>query len=118
MSDVLPQRLPAVYPQAIFLKWLATQLALLKFPALGCCGLLSPETFDIQRENANQHLTFGTGPHVCLGMKLARAEAQIAFERILRRFPDMQLGVSSEQAEWTRRLGVRGFRSLPIRLNA
>lgn len=77
----------------------------------------SPESFDINRKDARDHMTFGTGPHVCLGMKLARAEAQIAFERILTRYPDMQLGVSSEQAAWTRRLGVRGLRSLPIRLN-
>ena len=77
----------------------------------------SPDTFNIQRENANQHMTFGTGPHVCLGMKLARVEAQIAFERILTRYPDMELSDSDDRAAWTRRLGVRGLKSLPIRLN-
>lgn len=76
----------------------------------------SPETFDIGRENASRHLTFGTGPHVCLGMLLARSETQIALERMLTRFPNMELsdrGIATR----TRRLGVRGFHALPVRLN-
>jgi cytochrome P450 len=45
------------------------------------------ETFDVDRDNADQHLTFGYGPHVCPGAALARAEAHIAITAFLERFP-------------------------------
>lgn len=45
------------------------------------------ETFRVARENADQHLTFGFGPHVCPGATLARIEARIAMEAFLDRFP-------------------------------
>jgi len=50
-----------------------------------------PLTFDIHRENSKQHLSFGQGIHYCLGAPLARAEAEIAFGEIMKRFPDMSL---------------------------
>ena len=43
-----------------------------------------PERFDIGR-HPNPHLAFGTGIHVCLGLKLARAETEIGFEQIFTR---------------------------------
>jgi len=43
--------------------------------------------FRIDRPNAEQHLTFGYGPHVCPGAALARTEARIAVEAFLERFP-------------------------------
>jgi cytochrome P450 len=42
----------------------------------------------------NPHLSFGTGVHFCLGFQLARAEAAIAFERLLTRFPAIRLAVN------------------------
>jgi cytochrome P450 len=45
------------------------------------------ETFRLDRENADQHLTFGYGPHVCPGAALARVETRIAIEAFLDRFP-------------------------------
>jgi cytochrome P450 len=39
----------------------------------------------------NRHLAFGLGAHFCLGAPLARLEAQIAFERLLERFPKIEL---------------------------
>jgi hypothetical protein len=45
------------------------------------------ETFHVDRENADQHLTFGYGAHVCPGAALARAEARIAITAFLERFP-------------------------------
>ena len=46
-----------------------------------------PDNFDVQRANADQHLTFGYGPHVCPGATLARVEATIAIRAFLDHFP-------------------------------
>lgn len=72
-----------------------------------------PEKFDIDR-SPNPHLSFGAGIHVCLGMKLARAEVEIAFERIFTRFPALGRSVPSSDLEWTKRLGLRALRVLPL----
>lgn len=45
-----------------------------------------PERFDPARKGA-RHLGFATGPHLCLGQHLARAEARIALEALLARWP-------------------------------
>ncbi len=46
-----------------------------------------PDEFDVARDNADQHLTFGFGPHVCPGATLARAEARVGINALLARFP-------------------------------
>jgi cytochrome P450 len=51
----------------------------------------SPDTFDLHRENARKHLSFGHGPHFCPGAELARTEARISFETLLTRFEDIRL---------------------------
>ncbi len=75
-----------------------------------------PEQFDIHRA-PNPHLSFGSGVHVCLGLKLARMEAEIAFERLLTRYPRLELAVPRGEVVWNRRIGMRALRSLPVRLN-
>lgn len=50
-----------------------------------------PDRFDVRRENARQHLAFARGPHVCIGMHLARLEAHTAVERLLDRLPGLRL---------------------------
>ena len=37
-----------------------------------------PDRFDVRRDNAQRHLAFAHGPHVCIGMHLARLEAHTA----------------------------------------
>ena len=46
-----------------------------------------PDRFDIRRENAKLHLAFAHGPHVCIGMHLARLEAHTALRVLLDRLP-------------------------------
>ena len=43
-----------------------------------------PDRFSVRRDNANRHLAFARGPHFCLGVHLARLEAQAALSAVLR----------------------------------
>lgn len=52
-------------------------------------------------------------PHYCLGAALGRAEGQIAFPRLLARFPDLAL---AEPPTERRALMLRGYDRLPVRL--
>jgi cytochrome P450 len=66
---------------------------------------------NLRRENARQHVSFGAGPHHCLGASLARLEAGIAFERLVARFPG--LGLDGDVV-WNGRINLRGPAQLPI----
>ncbi len=77
----------------------------------------APEKLDIQREK-NRHMSFGGGPHFCLGWQLAKAEAEIALERLFFRYPALSLGVDESQLTWTKRVGLRALTALPVRLTA
>lgn len=50
-----------------------------------------PDTFDPRRANGSQHLTFGAGPHFCVGQPLARVELQVALGTLTRRLPQLAL---------------------------
>jgi cytochrome P450 len=50
-----------------------------------------PDRFDVRRGNAKLHLAFAQGPHVCIGMHLARLEAHTAIGRLLDRLPGLRL---------------------------
>jgi cytochrome P450 len=51
----------------------------------------APDRFDVGRPNAGRHLAFARGPHVCIGMHLARLEAHTAVGRLLERLPGLRL---------------------------
>jgi cytochrome P450 len=67
----------------------------------------------LDRENARQHLSFGGGPHHCLGASLARLEASIALARLTARFPRLAL---DGQITWNGRIILRGPEHLPVSL--
>jgi len=64
----------------------------------------------------NPHLVFGSGIHFCLGMQLARVEAQSALARLYARYPDLALA-APDRLDWIERMGIRGLKSLPVRLS-
>jgi cytochrome P450 len=74
---------------------------------------VAPDEFDISREDANRHVAFGKGIHVCLGAPLARVEGQIAFETLVRRFPELRLAVPEDEVVWSGNF-LRGFRQVPL----
>jgi cytochrome P450 len=60
-----------------------------------------PDTFDITRRSGRPHVAFGFGPHVCLGATLARMEAKVAFEELLKVYPDFDLAGPPERGPST-----------------
>src|SRR5215212_5486027 len=73
----------------------------------------NPDVFDITRADANRHVAFGKGIHVCLGAPLARVEGHVAFDTLFRRYPDLRLAVPPEEVRWGRSF-LRGFARLPV----
>ncbi len=50
-----------------------------------------PERFDLQRDPRTKLMTFGRGPHVCIGQHLARLEITVAINALLDRLPNLRL---------------------------
>lgn len=70
-----------------------------------------PDRYDIHRQ-AGGHLSFGQGLHFCLGSALARMEARVAFEEVLKRWPDWEVDYAN--AERAHTASVRGWARLPV----
>jgi cytochrome P450 len=68
--------------------------------------------FDIGR-HPNEHLAFGTGPHVCLGADLARLEVRVMLEALVSRVEAIELAGAPERS---RTLAKPGLLSAPLRL--
>lgn len=73
----------------------------------------NPSEFDVTR-HPNRHLAFAGGPHVCVGLTLARMEGRIALERFLARFPDYRLLPGRVPGG---RIRFHGYQALPARLS-
>jgi pimeloyl-[acyl-carrier protein] synthase len=71
----------------------------------------APERVDLRRKE-NRHLSFGLGPHFCLGAGLARLELQVALATLHQRYPKLRL--ESEAADWKRDGAIRGLQSLLV----
>ncbi len=73
----------------------------------------NPDRFDIGRDNAARHLSFGGGIHFCVGAELARLEGRIAFERLATRLPGLL--VDTDAPAWRDGFLFRGMSTLPAR---
>jgi cytochrome P450 len=72
-----------------------------------------PDEISFHRE-ANPHVGFSYGPHHCLGAHMARMELQVALGTVVRRFPNLRLGVAEEDLPWKSGLIARGVKKLPV----
>jgi cytochrome P450 len=75
-----------------------------------------PHEYDLFRE-PQQHLAFAFGPHMCLGMHLARMETTVALDAVLDRLPNVRLDPSAEDVHITG-LMFRAPASLPVVFDA
>ena len=72
----------------------------------------NPNEFDIAREDI-KHISFGYGPHMCIGASLARIESRIAFECLFERFENLEL--IDKNPVWGKNLIFRGFDHLKLK---
>ena len=72
----------------------------------------SPNEFNILREQI-KHVSFGYGPHMCIGASLARIESKLVFEKIFERFPHLKLLES--EPNWQKNFIFRGFDNLLVK---
>lgn len=74
----------------------------------------NPNTMDLTRSE-NPHLSFGFGPHVCLGAQLARMEAMTAFGALFDGTRHWSIEAAPGDLKWNPSPGIRGFAELPVR---
>ncbi|MCB5165411.1 cytochrome P450 [Streptomyces bambusae] len=87
----------------------ASYLAANRDPAM----FSDPDTLDFDR-GPIAHMSFGNGPHHCVGSMLARMESEIILETLLDRYPKLALAVPAESLEWQTGALIRGPRTLPV----
>jgi cytochrome P450 len=73
-----------------------------------------PDTFNIDRTNASRHLSFGSGPHTCVGNLLARAELRIAVANMLKKTREIRLKDGEASVSWLTQFIVYGPNRLEL----
>jgi cytochrome P450 len=77
----------------------------------------APDTLDLSRSNAPEHLSFSSGPHRCLGAPLAKLEIAAMLETFIREIPNYS--IDDERIVSFPLVGaILGFSSVPVRLHA
>ncbi|NJP66259.1 cytochrome P450 family protein [Streptomyces spiramenti] len=76
-----------------------------------------PDRFDVLRADKS-HLSFGHGPHYCLGVGVARLVARTGLSRLFERFPDLALATPPGELRPLPTFIMNGHRSLPVRVRA
>lgn len=73
-----------------------------------------PEVLDWHRPDPGDHLGYGSGPHECVGMDLARAIMEIAFGTLLKRLPNLRLAVAADEIPLNPGESFTGLVELPV----
>lgn len=70
-----------------------------------------PHRLDITRSNAKRHLAFGTGPHVCIGARLAKMQLRALLKEVVTQIPDIHL---AGEPEWLRSVWFNAIIRMPV----
>lgn len=73
----------------------------------------NPDVFDIGRENARNHMSFGYGIHFCLGNLLAKLQGKVALEEITKKIPTLRL-MPGADINFIENLSFRVPTSVPV----
>jgi cytochrome P450 len=73
-----------------------------------------PDTLDLTRPEARQHVAFGHGAHACLGANLARLELEIVYRTLFERIPGVKLAVPLEEVPFRDKTALYGLSALPV----
>ena len=74
----------------------------------------NPRDFDPTRTNFAKHVTFGGGPHKCIGLALARMEIKVIAREIARHFRNIRLTIPAEDITYLPTIATRTIEHLPI----
>ena len=74
---------------------------------------VNADDLDIERPNADRHLSFGYGVHFCMGSRLAELQLRILWEEVLARFERIEL---QDEPERTFSSFVKGYTHLPVKV--
>jgi cytochrome P450 len=110
--------LPRVTTEEVQLGGVSIPAGATVLPAVGVAGrdpalVNDPERLDLSRIEVH-HLSFGAGPHHCLGAHLARVELQEALRGLARRVPGIRLAVPESALRFKPGMLVRSLEALPV----
>ena len=71
----------------------------------------NPDQLNFTRQN--RHIAFGGGIHHCLGIFLAKIEAQIAINTLIQNLPDIR--INTDKLDWRDSIALRGLKTLPVK---
>lgn len=71
----------------------------------------NPDSFDIERSNADKHIAFGYGPHTCIGKQVAKLQLEAVYRQMFARFPDIRQAGPKDVAPNN---FVYAIRSMPV----
>lgn len=73
-----------------------------------------PRNFDTERSNLGRHLSFGGGPHKCIGLSLARMEIRVAAREVIKRLDNIKLDIAPEEITYLPTVATHSIERLPI----
>jgi cytochrome P450 len=69
---------------------------------------------DFHREDPPSHLSLGFGAHHCVGASLAHLEIEVTLEKVLARFPNLELAIPAQDVAWSPTSFMRSVEALPL----